>query len=403
MLADEGRMELWTAIPHSDRIHRVESFPLDEAGKPVDVFIEKYPDIPRPDVPAIFDECIGKAPEGGFVRLKDDYCEIAYYTSTKSRSRLLEIPAGEDRFRRLWELPEEAWENALPPLSISRTQALWSNASRTLFFSKPKKLGIYYIPGFASGVGASTGKALIERFPHARILSYDSAGTLSDNLKSLVGQLDTSDTARIFVGSSLGAYYAAHLCVKTKRVDDRRLILINPAINPGETLKQFIGKNTSLDTGTSFELPATSVESYEVMPRPGVKTVVLISKNDTLLDPQKMHSFFEPFADIISVEGGHRLEDIEMLFEAIENLSGSKASISLYRRALSQTEHEVLSLRFRLKDEVFRSRKELAKIFGETPERVAEVEQRAMEKICGSPLYRYIKKHKAIGTDNPSH
>lgn len=92
-----------------------------------------------------------------------------------------------------------------------------------------------------------------------------------------------------------------------------------------------------------------------------------------------------------------------MLFEAIENLSGSKASISLYRRALSQTEHEVLSLRFRLKDEVFRSRKELAKIFGETPERVAEVEQRAMEKICGSPLYRYIKKHKAIGTDNPSH
>lgn len=395
-------MELWTAIPHSDRIRRVEAFPLDAAGRPVDAFVEKYPDIPRPDLRAIFEECAGKAPEGGFVRLKDDYREVECCTHTKTRRRLLGIPAGEDRFRRLWELPEEAWESALPPQSISRTQALWFDASRTLFFSEPEKLGIYYIPGFASGGESSTGKALIERFPHARILSYDSAGTFSDNLKSLIGQLDTSDTARIFVGSSLGAYYAAHLSAKTKRVDDRRLILINPVLNPGETLKQFIGENRSFDTGKTFELSETSVKSYEAIPRPGVKTVVLISRNDTLLDPKETRSFFEDCADIVPVEGGHRLADRETLFEAVKNLSGSKARISLHRRALTRTEYEVLSLRFRLKDNIFRSRKELAKIFDETPERIAEVEQCAMEKICGTPLYRYVKKHEAVEVGNSS-
>lgn len=62
-----------------------------------------------------------------------------------------------------------------------------------------------------------------------------------------------------FIGTSLGGFWAARMSEKF----DCPCLLINPAMHPEETLKQFIGEHKSYDDGKKFQLTAKIVEAYK--------------------------------------------------------------------------------------------------------------------------------------------
>lgn len=63
----------------------------------------------------------------------------------------------------------------------------------------------------------------------------------------------------VFLGTSLGGFWAARMAEKF----DCPSILINPAMHPEESLKQFIGTNASYKTGKPFELTKEVVAKYK--------------------------------------------------------------------------------------------------------------------------------------------
>jgi predicted esterase YcpF (UPF0227 family) len=53
-----------------------------------------------------------------------------------------------------------------------------------------------------------------------------------------------------FVGSSLGGYYATHLAERF----GARAVLVNPAVRPYDDLRPYLGMQTNLYTGATFEV-----------------------------------------------------------------------------------------------------------------------------------------------------
>lgn len=389
LCAERRELELWTQMNAACSLTLAEILSLDENASVQDSIGEQFPQIPRPDWRSIVEKC-GSREEasGGIV-----YIAEVYYACSDTGGRILgEAAAEKNCFESLLSLPESFWKNDAPtkylpaPLKPATTQVFGK-----YFLKAMPKPTIYYVHGFASGKNSSTGRALAEAFPQVSLLEYDSSGTFSENLKKLKSQLSAFDTSRIFVGSSLGAYYAAQLCAATGFDKSARLVLINPVLNPAENLKLFIGTNRSFETRESFELSAESVASYPRLRPPVVLTTLLSAENDELLDAAEARRLFSKNrARIVPVKGGHCLEDKLALLDAVQEISGPEALAYLDRLSLSHNEREVLIYRFGLKDGHWRSRREVGKIFSETPECIGKLEKEALAKICGTTLYDYL-------------
>ena len=85
------------------------------------------------------------------------------------------------------------------------------------------------------------------------------------------------------VGSSLGGYYATWLAEK----HDLRAVLINPAVVAPISLDQFIGTQTNLYTGESFEFTAEHIGQLRDLELPQVtpeRYFLLVETGDEVLD-----------------------------------------------------------------------------------------------------------------------
>ena len=91
------------------------------------------------------------------------------------------------------------------------------------------------------------------------------------------------DRPLTLVGSSLGGYYATWLAEKY----DRRAVLINPAVVAPVSLDAFIGTQTNLYTGESFEFTAEHVAQLRELELPAVtpeRYLLLVETGDEVLD-----------------------------------------------------------------------------------------------------------------------
>lgn len=85
------------------------------------------------------------------------------------------------------------------------------------------------------------------------------------------------------VGSSLGGYYASGLAEK----HDLRAVLINPAVVSALDPAMFIGRQTSLHTGVSFEFTAEHVAQLAALEPPCVtpeRYLLMVETGDEVLD-----------------------------------------------------------------------------------------------------------------------
>ena len=105
------------------------------------------------------------------------------------------------------------------------------------------KQKIFYLHGFNSGPHQSDKTKALEKFGEVKLLEYDTFSDRESILQSLVDQASSSiedwfDEDPVFIGTSLGGYYAAslgkHFCCPS--------VLLNPATDPYKTLKAHEGQ-----------------------------------------------------------------------------------------------------------------------------------------------------------------
>jgi len=119
------------------------------------------------------------------------------------------------------------------------------------------------------------------------------------------------------VGSSLGGFYSIYLAEKY----DLKVVLINPSVNPDETLKKVLGMAPNFYDNSSFEWRESHLEmlkDYKVEAKRQENIFVLLQKGDELLDYKEAVNKL-PHAKFVMEEGGsHSFENIEQYFDEIK-------------------------------------------------------------------------------------
>lgn len=167
---------------------------------------------------------------------------------------------------------------------------------------------IIYTHGFNSGPSTGSGKKLREAFPDLplTVLTYDSAWDFNRIFAKLVNEAAAilKNGPAVLAGSSLGGYYTARLA------DSFNLpcVLVNPCNDPQASLAQFLGENHSFEDNHAWQFTQDVLESYEPL-NPAqlapAERLVIIGKNDEVLDPAANMVFWKDYARLASSEDGH--------------------------------------------------------------------------------------------------
>lgn len=113
-----------------------------------------------------------------------------------------------------------------------------------------------------------------------------------------------------FVGSSLGGFYATHL-VEKHRV---RAVLINPAIDPHEGLRAYLGPQKNLHTGEAYELTEAHLRDWQALCVPRVtpsRYLLIVETGDEVLDYRRAVERYAGAEQIVVHGGDHSLQSFE--------------------------------------------------------------------------------------------
>ncbi len=130
----------------------------------------------------------------------------------------------------------------------------------------------------------------------------------------------------LLVGSSLGGYYAQYLA----RRFPAGAVLINPALNPVETLAQCVGENRIFQTQEVFTFTLSQLQalkSFDIVDpcASPVPTLVLVDQGDEVIDPSLAVDKYSGCAEMRIFEGGnhgfaHLEESLALIKEFYQRL-----------------------------------------------------------------------------------
>ena len=128
--------------------------------------------------------------------------------------------------------------------------------------------------------------------------------------------------ALTFVGSSLGGYYATQLAEAT----GARAVLINPAVRPYADLAPYVGPQTNLYTGETFEVMPRHFYELRAMAvtritRPE-RYLLLARSGDEVLDWRTMVEFYGGAWQQVRGGGTHGYDDIAPDLPALLRFAG---------------------------------------------------------------------------------
>ena len=109
----------------------------------------------------------------------------------------------------------------------------------------------------------------------------------------------------LLVGSSLGGYYATHLAERL----GLKALLINPAVNPHRLFDGFLGTQTNLYTGATWELTLGHIEALQALevppPADPARYQVWLQTADETLDYRHAERFYQGCDLRIEAGGDH--------------------------------------------------------------------------------------------------
>jgi len=182
---------------------------------------------------------------------------------------------------------------------------------------------ILYFHGFASSSNSNKAKILkkyiSKNYKNAEIIIPD----IDNNFKLAVNQIhDLIDNAKhpiVFIGSSLGGYYASYFSSKFKT----KSVLINPAIPPLKDFEMYLGENENYSTGEKFIITPEDIRYIRKMSHKkysnAENTYVLLESGDEVLNYKETTKYFSgSYLDII-YGGSHSYESLDEKLKNIVN------------------------------------------------------------------------------------
>lgn len=113
------------------------------------------------------------------------------------------------------------------------------------------------------------------------------------------------------IGTSLGGFWADFVA---NSFDVDGAILVNPSVKPVETMRRNLGEQFSRKRQAHFTVTEEAMEAYATLDyatRPGVRRLVLLTKDDSILDYREALEAFsgtDGTRVVVFEEGGHNLE-----------------------------------------------------------------------------------------------
>lgn len=124
----------------------------------------------------------------------------------------------------------------------------------------------------------------------------------------------------MLIGSSLGGYYAQYLGAELE--DARKVVLINPSLQPQNTLRPYIGPNLNSVSGKPFVFSTrdfSELAYYDFPPSErSASTLVLIDEGDEVIDYRVAAKRYTAIGRVVIYPGGsHQFEHLDQAIEEI--------------------------------------------------------------------------------------
>ncbi|MCB1892058.1 MAG: esterase [Rhodocyclaceae bacterium] len=131
-----------------------------------------------------------------------------------------------------------------------------------------------------------------------------------------------SATPVTVVGSSLGGYYATHLAEK----HGLRAVLINPAVVAHLSLAEFVGPQTNLYTGETFDFRPEHIEALRAIEMPRLSrpedVLLLVEEGDETLDYRQAVAKYAGCRQVVLPGGDHSFTRFADYMDAILDFAG---------------------------------------------------------------------------------
>ena len=180
---------------------------------------------------------------------------------------------------------------------------------------------LLYIHGFASCGRGQKSAVLADFFGNKAVLAPDLPSSPVEAVRLLSSLLDKEDIG-LLVGSSLGGYYAGYLAEKYAM----KAVLVNPSIQPYETLSSYVGIQERFCDKQLFMFEADDLEALKTFGSKPVygEYLVLLQSGDEVLDYTKAKKYYENQRVVVEYGGNHRFENIEDYLSMIGNFKNGK-------------------------------------------------------------------------------
>lgn len=191
-------------------------------------------------------------------------------------------------------------------------------------------MAIIYLHGFASTGQSPKVDMLRKHFADELVVAPDldpDPEVVVRQVKKLVSDLYHKGEKRfLFVGTSMGGFYSWYFSA----LMDCAAVLVNPAIDPHVTTKQWLGKNRNMQTGAEFDWHQEYLTKLEAMREfadanydPNLIDVV-VALDDEVIDALPTVQKFEGRSRVHQLaKGGHRLSDMGKVIPHVANRYGT--------------------------------------------------------------------------------
>ena len=181
---------------------------------------------------------------------------------------------------------------------------------------------ILYFHGFKSSSSSTKAqnlkKFIVKNTKKTKIIIPD----LEDNFQNAFNQIENlvklSGSNIIFVGSSLGGYYASYFSQKL----NKKAVLINPAIPPLKDFEIHLGENKNYSNGNKFNITNKDIDfirslNHKKLPTPR-DIMVLLESGDEILKYNESVSYFSGANIDIIFGGDHSYSSFKSKFVKIQ-------------------------------------------------------------------------------------
>ena len=188
-----------------------------------------------------------------------------------------------------------------------------------------------YLHGFNSSGDSAKGRYLAQALAPCPVYTPtysadpDTAITgLSQTLRGL-----PAGASPILIGSSLGGFYAQYLAHQFRLA----AILLNPALQPWQTLQPYLGWQTNYYSGERYyfgEQEMGCLARYDILEpcADPIPTLVLLDAGDELIDYHVAQERYADCAQVIVYPGGnHQFMHLREAVAAIQDFPANSASI----------------------------------------------------------------------------